>query len=190
MKRPSVIAICGYARAGKDTLADEIQYLLRIRHSGAKKASFADPLKDAATLAMRQLGLPDVDFHKDEYKVKYRSVLVALGESARAENPDIFADLLAARARTEMDANQSTLLVPDWRYGNEKRVLKHAFGNRAVFCYISREGMMAANQTEHNSIRSIRDDEYAFDFVGHFRDGDILGIRGLAARIVNSLPDL
>lgn len=183
MFSPTVFLINGFAQAGKDTLADCIIALLG--SSNCIKMSFADPLKSVASDAMRQLGHPKVDFKEEKWKKKHRKVLVALAEAAREENPDTFALLLAEGASNAIYGAKKCVVVSDWRYLNELRVIEGWPSCSLVTIRIKREGVGAANESERLSIIEI-EKTVRYDFEKTILDGDIVEISKFAKDIVSN----
>jgi len=166
----TLVLICGYARAGKDTLGSGI---LEWSESTAEKINFADSLKDTANVFLDCLELRG-DFHNDDFKQENRQALVALGTFARALKPSVFADIMAqtvAQGYDDEGMPLDTVICTDWRYLNELTVCQKVLiplGWRIRTVYISTAGISAANSEEANSICEIRDivrfdQEYHFD---------------------------
>ena len=166
----TLVLICGYARAGKDTLGDGI---LEWSEKNAEKVNFADELKDCANYLLDCLGL-EGNFHNDDFKSKNRDFLVSLGTFARKMKPTVFAEIMAQNVAVGYDDEGmplDTVICTDWRYLNELVVCQQLLiplGWRVRTVYISTKGISAANVEEANSICEIRDvvrfdQEYHFD---------------------------
>jgi hypothetical protein len=166
----TLVLICGYARAGKDTLGSGI---LEWCEKNAEKINFADALKDTANVFLDCLELKG-DFHNEDFKQENRQALVALGTFARALKPSVFADIMAQTVAQGYDDDGmplDTVVCTDWRYLNELIVCQQLLiplGWRVRTVYISTSGVSAANTEEANSICEIRDivrfdQEYHFD---------------------------
>lgn len=164
MAAPTLVLICGYARAGKDTLASGI---LEWSTRPSRKQNFADYLKDAANDYLMSLNL-EGDFHNEAFKVKHRDFLVAAGRLARSLDEDIFAKNLANFIPIQMTPGEQapeTVVCSDWRYVNELEVTKdilHEIGWKVRTIYVSTAGVGPANNEELESILAIRE-QYAFD---------------------------
>jgi hypothetical protein len=165
-----LVLICGYARAGKDTLGDGI---LEWSEKNAEKINFADSLKDSANVFLDCLDLQG-DFHDDRFKDTNRRFLVACGTFARDLKPSVFADIMAqtvAQGYDDEGMPLDTVVCTDWRYLNELIVCQKLLiplGWKVRTVYISTSGISAANVEEANSICEIRDivrfdQEYHFD---------------------------
>lgn len=147
--KPALILICGYARAGKDTLADGLQ-------DGAAgssvKLALAEPLKDSADIAIRFIvGAPFPGFSDQAFKVANRSLLVELGRTCRAIHQDCFVDLAIERAKAYLKAGCS-VIVTDVRYTNELSrffAFSKFSGVPLQVCLIETAGVDAANEEEH-----------------------------------------
>lgn len=164
MAAPTLVLICGYARAGKDTLASGI---LEWSTRPSRKQNFADYLKDAANDYLMSLNL-EGDFHNEPFKLKHRDFLVAAGRLARSLDEDIFAKNLANFIPIQMTPGEQapeTVVCSDWRYVNELEVttdILHEIGWKVRTIYVSTAGVGPANNEELESILAIRE-QYAFD---------------------------
>ena len=164
MAAPTLVLICGYARAGKDTLASGI---LEWSTRPSRKQCFADYLKDAANDYLMSLNLQG-DFHNEAFKVQHRDFLVAAGRLARSLDKDIFAKNLAYYCPIQMTPGEQapeTVVCSDWRYTNELVVsqeILHDLGWKVRTVYVSTSGIGPANNEELESILEIRE-KYAFD---------------------------
>lgn len=134
------IGLCGYARAGKDSIC---------RALGLTKIAFADALKrDVAQLTFR-IGLDPLDNEAD--KVKCRDLLVAYGALARSVRPDIWIERASTTIKTA-DSEHRGWCITDVRYANEVAFL-HGIG--ATVVRIDREGYGPANDEERRSLEEI-----------------------------------
>ena len=175
MDKPTLILITGFARAGKDTLADGII----MGSSGSfrvMRRNYADALKDAGNNFLDDIGLRStlIDFKNEGFKVRHRDMLVALGAGARSINPDVFADLfvdacLGFEIESGPKGKLPLVIASDWRYINELRVSQARLaGWRIVTVMIDTAGVTAANEEEGLSIGQITRD-VAPDFCYAFR---------------------
>lgn len=200
----TVILVSGFARAGKDTFADglldrvEQRQFRKVDDDRATlfyKTSFASPLKVAANNYLQSTGQHNpqegLDFFDEQFKATNRDVLVALGKMSRALNRDIFAKLTAERiARRDFwNKADQVVVVPDWRYVNELRVLADILtplGWRVLTVRVDTQGVDPANDEELQSLAEIRrevaiDFEYRFAF--NSRDTVVDEGRNLADRL-------
>lgn len=167
----TLVLITGYARAGKDTLADGI---LEWSQRPALRINFADSLKEAADNFLSYLNLSDVSFFDETFKCEHRDSLVCMGELARSVDRDVFARHLAYWVPMCADANDrsaETIVCADWRYLNELEVVKKHLepkGWTIRKVYIETEGVLPANDVEAASIYTIRM-TVGFDYVLLFR---------------------
>jgi hypothetical protein len=170
LPKRTLVLICGYARAGKDTLGSGI---LEWSERNCEKVNFADALKDSANVFLDCLNLQG-DFHDDRFKDNNRRFLVACGTFARDLKPSVFADIMAENVAQGYDDDGmplETVVCTDWRYLNELIICQKVLiplGWRVRTVYISTAGISAANPEEANSICEIRDlvrfdQEYHFD---------------------------
>ena len=169
MSAPTLVLICGFARAGKDTLAEGI---LEWSRRPSRKTAFSAYLKDAANDFLWSLNL-EGNFHNEAFKVQHRELLVSLGKFARSMNPDVFAENLAHFVPIQMSPDElapETVVVSDWRYMNELLVSQSILWNlgwKVRTVYVSTAGVGPANDEELDSIAEIRashsfDQEYIF----------------------------
>ena len=151
--RPALILVCGFARAGKDTLADGLQ---AGAINGAVKLSFAEPLKASANQAIRDIIGPGVKFPgfgDEAFKVANRALLVELGKTCRAIHQDCFVELALERAAEHIAAGCS-VIVTDVRYSNELSRCATWAELRGVPLYtllIYTDGIEAANEEERTN---------------------------------------
>lgn len=194
-----IVAIAGYARTGKDTIADAIFNLSENRNPEycVLITKFADALKQSVQEALEEVGLEvDAFTENTEEKAKIRPLLVAYGEYARSRNPNVWVDQVIENLidwTNEAPTGLSLTLIPDMRYANEYDKLeaeckKH--GWKFVPIYISRMGFGPANAEEARSINEMLDSDRfskgnATTLV--FEDGDVKGISAYASRFADSL---
>ena len=161
---PTIVLISGAARSGKDTLADGI---IEGAKSPVNRIRFADPLKDAADDFMACLGLDRYgSFHNDGFKSFHRDFLVTAGKFARSLDVDVFAYLLVQRSQgfamgTAIAGIRTVVVVPDWRYSNELKVVRSILGVagwRIVTVRVETGGVLPANEEEALSLAAIRRD--------------------------------
>lgn len=167
----TLVLICGYARAGKDTLGSGI---LEWSERNCEKINFADALKDSANVFLDCLNLQG-NFHDDKFKDNNRRFLVSCGSFARDLKPSVFAEIMAETVAQGYDDDglpTETVICTDWRYLNELIVCQNTLiplGWRIRTVYISTKGISAANTEEANSICEIRD-LVRFDQEYHFEE--------------------
>lgn len=157
-----VILITGYARAGKDTLAEGIQLGATKR---VVRLNFADMLKQACDCYLQVLDLggsgSSRTFRNEAFKVKHRDFLVAAGSFARSIDRDVFALAFARQCRREADMHPDedlAVVCSDWRYMNELGIIKYILGDHGwnvVTVQIFTTDVHAANEEEGKSIGEI-----------------------------------
>jgi hypothetical protein len=150
--KPALILICGYARAGKDTLGDGI---LDGAARPAVKVALAEPLKDSAESAIREIlgGVRFLGFADPGFKTANRNLLVELGRTCRAIHQDCFVELAIERAHQYIKAGAS-VVITDVRYTNElQRFFDYAkFRGVHLHCLlIETAGVEAANEEERTN---------------------------------------
>jgi len=160
----TLILITGYARAGKDTLADGI--VEGARHN-VLRHNFADALKQRCDQFLESLNIGGTDspcsFYNDDFKVRNRHFLVAAGTFARSLDPDVFAKALVNRCEQHEEnmadiGEACTVVCSDWRYSNEYFVpmlLLGVWGWDIYTVSVDTLGITAACEEEGKSIGGI-----------------------------------
>lgn len=193
MNKRHIIGISGYARAGKDTLADSL--LLELSHRGnlTAKLKFATSLKRALTRACADIGIT-VDFETDDpaTKARIRDLMVEFGRTCRSFDQDCFVKKTISDMDKLFNLGLQVALVSDLRYTNEGRLMReYALSNKIEYTQIDihRTGTFAANQEEFDSISDLLDENHANHwFVGlSFNDRDVAGIHSISATIADRM---
>jgi hypothetical protein len=184
MPKPTIVLLCGYARAGKDTFAlgmtDGAPDLAR--------TSFAAALKQSADVLLSELEIYSLGntFFSEAFKNKHRAFLVEAGRCARSINQDVFADHLVSKVSGYETTN---VVVTDWRYRNEYDVIKRdlgAIGWKVVPVWIETIGTFAANVEEALTIADIRR-HLPFEHEFFFRPCSEEGVRAEGKRFAHAL---
>lgn len=185
MLRPTVFLITGYARAGKDTLANALA-----EATNGRRLAFADDLKNATNHLFERYGLHQrVDVRREQDKVRHRDLLVAIGKAMRAEDRDVFARVVADSAKYSILSGRSAV-VSDWRYVNEFVAVRDRVAPAPVVTIkISRFGLNAANEEEAEHQQAV-DKTVQMTWAKNFKDGDVGNIREWAAEIAASIPNV
>ena len=186
MKTPTVILVCGYARAGKDTFGEAFRDLI----PGARKVAFADELKNAGNLFLERLGLHGkADFNDEATKTRFRRFLEEGGATARAIEPSVFADIAARAAYLNLLSGRCVVMT-DWRYRNELQTVQTICAPfRVITVRIRRQETGPASDQEAMSIREI-EDLCRIDHDATFRHGETGLIRDLALTVAASIPNV
>lgn len=193
MNNNIIIAISGYARSGKDTLAKHIA-LEWGKHEQADFIvfKFADTLRQSLKHAFVTAGLDYVDPWTEDAEMKknIRPLLVEFGAYCRTVNRDVWVNATLANIERSVEQAHTPLIpiISDLRYLNEiQRVeswAKNLKTPRIVWhLHIEREDVVAANEEERRSVSEL--------LVGHsptfcetFKPGDVDGIAYWAKRLV------
>ena len=160
-----LIPIAGFARSGKDTLADAIFDHLEENEPtySVITLKFADALKTDLEKALGAVGVKVDAFTEDTEKKKaLRPMLVAYGEYRRSIDPDVWVKKVLKEIGVwvnetlpDSESEGSVILVPDLRYLNEYEKLKAVAAQHGwafVPIYIERHGNLPANEQEAYSI--------------------------------------
>ena len=178
----TLIPIAGFARAGKDTLADSIfDYLAEDEPEySAIILKFADALKRCLQESLDEAGV-DVDVFTEDTakKAALRPLLVAFGEYCRTMNKDVWVDKVIEEIAEWTDetckdtgGEHSVILIPDLRYANEYEKLEALCVKKGwafVPIYIERQFNLPANASEAESIGLMAAH-------GYFRKGNALQV--------------
>lgn len=127
---PNIIQLSGRKRSGKDWTATEIKQQLESHGYSVEVLSFAEPLKDIASIIL-DMPLSDLEFAKNnndsiyqtgsyynEYLTTFRSMLQKLGTEAMKKyfGKSVWYDLLINRIE---QSSADYILVPDYRFPEE-----------------------------------------------------------------------
>lgn len=163
--RHIIIPIAGFARSGKDTLANAIFDHLENSEPDFSVVilKFADALKADIEQALSSQGLTaDVWTEDTQKKAALRPLLVAYGEYRRSMDLDVWVNKVigninewAEEAMPDAGSTHSLVLIPDLRYANEYEKIEAlclAKGYEFVPIYIERQFNVPANEHEAQSI--------------------------------------
>jgi len=139
----SIVALCGYARTGKDTAAFEMGFL----NPTFKRYSFADELKNDIGILPAILG-----HDTPENKEAIRPLWVAYGHAARELDPGHWIARLDRVMRMDLEQPENRIIT-DCRYADEIDWVMSKGG--LVIC-ITRPGYGPANKEERDSFREIK----------------------------------
>jgi hypothetical protein len=150
-----IIGLSGYARSGKDTVAD---YL--VTHKGFTRVAFADPIRKILYAVNPMIDGERLADMVDTYgwditksKPEVREFLQALGYSARVHiNPNVW--IMAAFSGMTRNENY---VIADVRFRNEANAIKE-FGGQ--IWRIQRPGVEAVN----GHVSEWEMDEYEYDW--------------------------
>ena len=190
-----IILISGFARSGKDTLANAISRNLTRQKRHPHIIKFADSLKGTVQGALEclDLGRFDVFTENDADKKRIRPTLVAFGEFCRSINLDVFANYTVGEIKATLSGTEfpQFIIIPDCRYQNEDAVVRKfasVNGNiEVVRIHIQRENNKAANAEEERSIKSLNDSSLNYR-LALFEDGDLEAIEKYAADFLSDKP--
>jgi len=161
MMKKTIVAVSGYAQAGKDTFAEASTRNILDRETEIYK--FAEALREALAAAFAVLRIErSVWTEIKEEKDKLRPLMCELGEYARDYDIDVFANFLADEIETSLIAFTDVAFVTDLRYHNEYLILKalaHRRGWDFHWVHIVKEGNPPANEKERVSVNSLLDKE-------------------------------
>lgn len=160
--KKTIIAISGYAQAGKDTFADALTDLMQ-PDINTCRYKMAESLREAVGSAFASLRIERSAWTEiPEEKNLLRPLLVELGKYARAYDEDVFVNVCADLIEEEMTAYIQVAVITDLRYHNEYQCLKalaEKRGWRFLWVHIVKEGSVPANDEEEQSINVLRTKE-------------------------------
>lgn len=145
---PPLVGLCGFKRAGKDTLAEAL-----VSGHGYTRFAFADVLRREVN-AIYHL-TPPPDGLKDapgKDGVSYRDLLLRHGAHQRAADPDYFVTALAAAVRASA---AERVVLSDCRFAHELDWVRRHDG---VLVWVARAGVAGDGSP------SEQDNEAACDF--------------------------
>lgn len=174
-----IIAICGAAGAGKDTIANHLR-----QTQGAEIIRFADPLKDCACKyfgytrdQLEQLEFKETPDQRwtgpDGEPRTPRKILQIIGtEGFRAVDPDYWVKSMRRRLwdlRTQ--DLEELIVIPDLRFVNEAGMLKT---EGAELLKVYKDGGPGTEESAHISEQEWM--QITEDYTIHGRHGDIPGV--------------
>jgi len=190
MSTKRIILISGYARSGKDSLANALKRELEIYKREARILKFANALKEALQAALNRVGLGHIDVftEDDEMKKFLRPLLVEFGKFARKMDKDVFVKALIKDMEALFCGGVEVALISDCRYLNEAMLLRawaKDTGSLITRLHIYRDGLDAANSEERYSIQDLN--LFDRDFRERtFLEGDVDGIASWSKEIVEA----
>jgi hypothetical protein len=183
-----IILISGYARSGKDSLANALTK--ELAHLEPVRVKFADVLKTTLSVSLQRLAL-DVDVFTEDNAAKQaiRPLLVEFGKFARSVDRDVFVRAAWKDICDLFENGKTVIIVPDLRYVNEFNLISEWAEMQCwvvTHLRIGRMGNHAANDEELQSISALPQ----ADAVRIFAEGDLAGIDAWAKELCRqpSLP--
>ena len=190
MSTKRIILISGYARSGKDTLANALLAEFAKANKEAALTKFANALKSALQLALNDVGLGHINVFTEDTAEKeiLRPLLVEFGKYCRAKDKDVFVNRTLKDVDAMLQLGKDVVLISDCRYLNEAQLVR-SFGILNCLTverfHIKRMGNVAANQEEADSIDNLEAyDTPTFSSRNIFSEGNVDAIGGWARRIV------
>lgn len=190
-----IILISGFARSGKDTLANAIANQLTRQKRHPHIIKFADSLKGTVQGALDALNLNgfDVFTEVESEKKRIRPSLVAFGEFCRSVNSDVFVNYTIDEIKATLSGTEfpQFIIIPDCRYTNEDKLIR-AFAKQhgeveVIRIHIQREGNNAANPEEQRSIDALNEASLNYR-LALFDDGDLGAIDTYASNLLSDKP--
>lgn len=134
-----IVALSGYGKAGKSTIAEHFAGL------GWHRMSFAIPIKARCNPILQRMG---IDPATPEGKAQSRPAYVCVGELGRAEDPERWVKILE-----DIMPKEGDIIIDDLRYANEAGWARRLGG---LLLYINRPGIGPANGVEYESVSQMR----------------------------------
>ena len=185
MSTKRIILISGYARSGKDTLANALDK--QLADLEPVRVKFANVLKNALQKALNDVGLGHIDVFTEDpiQKELIRPLFVEFGKYCRANDKDVFVRT-AWRDISDLFYNgKGVVIVPDLRYSNEIQLISEwakQLGWNVIHIRICRIGNQAANEEEMQSVCSLPNADAYCTFAG----GDVDGIERWAKDLIEA----
>lgn len=182
-----VVAISGYARSGKDTLAYAIRKPLSDDNDGGSR-SYANALKIEVCAMLNHVGMDGQIVFTDDTETKntIRPLLVAHGEFRRSQDKDHWVRIVTNSINHKVKKSKHPLVIciPDTRYENEISSLKRLLRDdiEVFHVHICRSGTRPANAAEDKSITDLLT-THKPDVMLSFKDGDIAAIGEYGGRL-------
>ena len=166
-----LIGLCGYARCGKDSVADCMK--------GFKKLAFATALKREVQRMLDVSSEKGGSVVDDKDKAKYRPMLVAWGQIKRNIKPDYWIRKLAT---TYNRVCAEDIVITDVRYKNEIDWIHQMNG---IVIMIARPGVGPANDEERRSFGEIlAGDKTGIDYT-IVNDGSLADLKLKTKALIN-----
>ena len=117
-----ILLLSGYARSGKDSVANLLE-----EEMGYRRFAFADALKEMVSTLT---GIPVALFHSQQKdsvipgpssSKTYRDLLIEVADQKRAIDPDIFSRFVGTQI---VESGASYVVISDWRYRREESFLR------------------------------------------------------------------
>lgn len=189
-----IVLLRGYSGAGKDTVGS-----ILVGKHGFRRFAFADGLKQMIAL---EYGCSLATLHSPEGKkeicaetgeiglteaqitmrsllggsLTWREVMIRVALEAKHADPDVFASLCATEMRM---AKPVRAVITDWRFPNERDVLKRAFpGARFVTVEIHRQDMSPVDDESEHALTDVWPD-FTID-----NTGDIAALEAVVENLV------
>lgn len=190
MSTKRIILISGYARSGKDTLANDILWEFVNTKRQAAITKFANALKAALQLALNDVGLGHINVFTEDTREKelLRPLLVEFGKYCRAKDKNVFVNKTIEDVDALLAQGKEAVMISDCRYLNEAHLVRrfgaeHGIGVERV--KIGRYGNKPANEEERESIEELNLHDNCEEG-WTFPEGDTDGIKAWAKRIAGT----
>ena len=139
-----IVGLCGYAKSGKDTIAEALGTHDRV--------AFADALKIEVAVMLQAIGI-HVDFNNPVDKEEWRDLLVFWGRKRREQDKDYWIKQMFLRNAHLFHGKNSQVIITDVRYPNEA---KWVLNKNGLVIYVSRPDVWPNNDEERTSIQLIQ----------------------------------
>ena len=190
MSTKRIILISGFARSGKDTLANGLVKEFAKADKEAVVTKFAIALKRALQLALNDVGLGHIDVFTEDTAEKeiLRPLLVEFGKYCRAKDKNVFVNRTLKDVDAMLKQGKDAVVISDCRYLNEAKLVRAYGANELVEVdrfHIERRNNKAANDEEANSIAHMNVNDTDARFAG-FEEGMVHQIEWWAEHIVQN----
>ena len=190
MSTKRIILISGFARSGKDTLANALLTEFEKANKEATLTKFANALKSALQLALNDVGLGHIDVFTEDTAEKelIRPLFVEFGKYCRAKDKNVFVNRTLKDVDAMLKQGKDAVVISDCRYLNEAQLVRAFGANELVNVdrfHIVRRHNNAANDEEANSIAHLNVNDTNAQSAG-FEEGMVHHIEWWAKHIVQT----
>jgi hypothetical protein len=179
-----IIGITGYARTGKDTLANGLKMILKNENIGCKKLSFAWALKkDLDYFLVSKTGISAFTEDKNQ-KELIRPLMVTYGSDImRKIDPDYW--IKCVRREIDEKHRNKIIIIPDVRFENESKWIKSE-GGKIILLRREINGILIPPANDYEKENSGKAEQYA-DSDYTWNSEDLKNLNGISENLLTEL---